>query len=95
MKEGAEEAEAQQLQMSFPLPPLQEGRGLNPQRKGARRRLCRLWTSANHAVMKGFCLQSLQLLTGREVLRSHVYWRIMMKRVVWGIFEEKSTLMVR
>ena len=34
MKEWAEEAEAQQLQMSFPLPPLQDGRGLNPNKRG-------------------------------------------------------------
>ena len=35
-----------------------------------------------------FCLMSLQLLTGREVLRTHIFWRIMLKRVLWGIFEE-------
>ena len=57
MKEEAEEAEAHRLQMFFSLPPLQEGRGLNQ----TRRWLCRLWTAANHAVMKGFCLLSLQL----------------------------------
>jgi hypothetical protein len=31
---------------------------------------------------------SLQLLTGREVLRTHIFWRIMMKRFLWGVFEE-------
>lgn len=38
--------------------------------------------------MKGFCLMSLQRLTGREVLRTQIFWRIMMKRVLWGFFEE-------
>ena len=36
----------------------------------------------------GFCFMSLQLLTGREVLRTHIFWRIMMKRFLWGVFEE-------
>ena len=88
MRAEAEQEEAKRLQLSYPLPPLQEGRGLTAEQREARRRLCRLWTSANHAVMHGFCLMSLQLLTGREVLRTHIFWRIMLKRVLWGIFEE-------
>ena len=88
MRAEAEQEEAKRLQLSYPLPPLQEGRGLTAEQREARRRLCRLWTSANHAVMHGFCLMSLQLLTGREVLRTHIYWRVMLKRVLWGIFEE-------
>ena len=88
MRAEAEQEEAKRLQLSYPLPPLQEGRGLTSEQREARRRLCRLWTSANHAVMHGFCLMSLQLLTGREVVRTHIFWRIMLKRVLWGIFEE-------
>ena len=88
MRAEAEQEEAKRLQLCYPLPPLQEGRGLTPEQREARRRLRRLWTSANHAVMHGFCLMSLQLLTGREVLRTHVFWRIMLKRVLWGVFEE-------
>ena len=30
---------------------------------------------------------SMQLLTGREVLRTHIFWRIMLKRVIWGLLE--------
>ena len=88
MRAEAEQEEAKRLQLSYPLPPLQEGRGLTAEQREARRRLCRLWTSANHAVMHGFCLMSLQLLTGREVLRTHIFWRVMLKRVLWGVFEE-------
>lgn len=88
MQAEAQQEEARRLQMNYPLPAAHEGRGLTPEQKEARRRLCRLWTSANHAVMHGFCLMSLQLLTGREVLRTHIFWRIMLKRVLWGIFEE-------
>lgn len=87
MRAEAEQEEAKRLQLCYPLPPLQEGRGLTTEQREARRRLCRLWTSANHAVMHGFCLMSLQLLTGREVLRTHVFWKVMLKRVLWGVFE--------
>ena len=65
--------------------PLQ-GRFTEEERE-CRRRLCRLWTAANQAVMKGNCLMSMQLLTGREVIRTHRFWRIMMKRVVWGLIQ--------
>eukprot|EP00435_Cladocopium_sp_Y103_P072880 s366_g41.t1 len=61
---------------------------LSPEQQEARRRLCRLWTAANHAVMHGHCLMSIQLLTGREVIKTHVFWRLMLKRVLWGVFEE-------
>ncbi|CAL1153389.1 unnamed protein product [Cladocopium goreaui] len=88
MQAEAEQEEAQRLQLAYPLPAVREGRGLTAEQREARRRLCRLWTSANHAVMHGFCLMSLQLMTGREVLRTHIFWRIMMKRVLWGVFEE-------
>ena len=88
MQAEAEQEEAQRLQLAYPLPAVREGRGLTAEQREARRRLCRLWTSANHAVMHGFCLMSLQLMTGRKMLRTHIFWRIMMKRVLWGVFEE-------
>ena len=47
------------------------------------RRLIRLWTSANRAMIVGCALQSLHLLTRRETIRSHLHWRIMMKRPIW------------
>ena len=53
----------------------------------ARRRLIRLWTSANRAMIVGCALQALQLLTRRETLRSHKHWRIMMKRPLWCAHE--------
>ena len=31
---------------------------------------------------------AIHMLTGREVLRTHVFWRLMLKRVLWGVFEE-------
>lgn len=83
-RRGWAEAEAHRLQMSFSEnPPLQEGRGLNQ----TRRWLCRptMEKLPIHAVMKGFCLLSLQL--GHRAwseFRSQVYWQIMMKGVVSG-----------
>eukprot|EP00435_Cladocopium_sp_Y103_P048899 s1096_g14.t1 len=38
--------------------------------------------------MHGHCLMAIQMLTGREVIRTHVFWRLMMKRVLWGVFEQ-------
>jgi len=88
MQAEAEQEEAQRLQLAYPLPALREGQGLTAEQREARRRLCRLWTSANHALMRGFCFMSLQPLTGREVLLTHIFWRIMMKQVLWGVFED-------
>ena len=31
---------------------------------------------------------AIHMLTGREVLRTHIFWRLMLKRVLWGVFEE-------
>ena len=64
-----------------------EKRTLAPEEDIARRRLIRLWTSANRALVKGCCLQVLHLLTRREVLRSHKHWRIMLKRPIWAAQE--------
>ena len=93
----AAERQAQRVLAAFPAgqapfnvpatgeEPLQ-GRFTEEERE-CRRRLCRLWTAANQAVMKGNCLMSMQLSTGREVIRTHRFWRIMMKRVVWGLIQ--------
>ena len=37
--------------------------------------------------MHRHCLMSIQLLTGREVVKIHASWRLMLKRVLWSIFE--------
>ena len=58
----------------------------------ARRRLLRLWSSANRAMIVGCALQALQLLTRRETLRSHKHWRIMMKRPLWCAHEAVRVL---
>ena len=60
---------------------------LSKEQDEARRRLIRLWTSANSAVVKGCCLMAIQLLTGREVIRTHPHWRLMMKRPIWSAQE--------
>ena len=62
-------------------PPLQEGRGLNQ----TRRWLCdRLWQLQIMRSWKDFAYSHCSWVTGREVLRSHVYWQIMMKGAVLG-----------
>ena len=58
----------------------------------ARRRLIRQATAANQAVVKGNCLMALQLLTGREALRTHYAWQLMMKTPMWMAFECRREL---
>ena len=53
----------------------------------ARRRLIRQATAANQAIVKGNCLRVMQLLTGREALRTHFSWQLMMKNAMWMAFE--------
>ena len=62
-------------------------RALTQQEDEARWKLIRLWSSANHAQVKGCCLQVLLLLSGREVVRTHRHWRLMMKRPFWSAQE--------
>ena len=90
MQVEAEAAECQRLLDTYPLPAQSQAKTprATPEQQEARKRLRRLWTAANHAVMHGHCLMAIQLLTGREVIRTHVFWRLMLKRVLWGIFEE-------
>ena len=60
--------------------------GIASQQK-ARKVLIRLWSSANHALVKGCCLQAFQLLTRREAVVTHKYWRILTKRLIWSAWE--------
>ena len=67
-------------------------RPLTKQEDEARRRLIRQATAANQAVVKGNCLMALQILTGREVLRSHYPWQLMMKTPMWMAFQCRREL---
>ena len=58
----------------------------------ARRRLIRQATAANQAIVKGNCLMVMQMLTRREVLRSHFPWRLMMKHAVWMAFQHRREM---
>lgn len=49
-----------------------------------RRILIRLWSAANYSLLKGSSLQLLHLLTGREAFRTHRYWQVLTKRLVWA-----------
>ena len=91
MQMELETAECQRLLEVYPVADQKPVPTVSPEAREARKRLCRLWTSANHAVMHGHCLMAIHLLTGREVIRSHVFWRLMMKRVIWGIFQQVSS----
>ena len=55
----------------------------------ARRRLLRQASAANKAVVKGNCLMAMQLLTGREVLRSHYPWQLLMKHSMWMALQHR------
>ena len=55
----------------------------------ARRRLLRQASAANKAVVKGNCLMAMQLLTGREVLRSHFPWQLLMKHSMWMALQHR------
>ncbi|CAK0852500.1 unnamed protein product, partial [Prorocentrum cordatum] len=46
-------------------------------------------TAANQAIVKGNCLMVMQMLTRREVLRSHSTWQLMMKNAMWLAFESR------
>ena len=67
-------------------------RRLTPLEKEAIRRLLRQVTAANQATVKGNCLMAMQLLTGREALRSHFPWRLMTKHAMWMAFEHRRQL---
>ena len=58
----------------------------------ARRRLIRQATAANQAVVKGNCLMAMQILTGREVLRTHFPWQLMLKHPMWMAFQHRRAL---
>ena len=58
----------------------------------ARRRLIRQATAANQAIVKGNCLMVTQILTGREVLRTHFPWQLMLKNAMWMAFQHRREL---
>ena len=49
-----------------------------------RRILIRLWSAANYSLLKGSSLQLVHLLTRRECFRTHRYWQVLTKRLVWA-----------
>ena len=49
-----------------------------------RRILTRLWSAANYSLLKGSSLQLVHLLTRREAVRTHRYWQVLTKRLVWA-----------
>ena len=49
-----------------------------------RRILIRLWSAANYSYLKGSSLQLVHLLTRRECFRTHRYWQVLTKRLVWS-----------
>eukprot|EP00973_Karenia_brevis_P035528 4898463-Karenia_brevis.AAC.1 len=59
----------------------------SPEQNKATRKLIRLWSAANHALVKGCSLQALPLLTRIEVIRTNRHLRIFTKRMVWSARE--------
>ena len=88
MQVEAETAETQRLLQTYPLPEQPGVRTSTLSSKKLGSGYVGFWTAANHAVMHGHCLMAIHMLTGREVLRTHIFWRLMLKRVLWGVFEE-------
>ena len=58
----------------------------------ASRRLLRQATAAHNAQVKGNCLMVMQLLTRREVIRTHAPWQLMTKHAMWMAFEHRRCL---
>ena len=58
----------------------------------ASRRLLRQATAAHNAQVKGNCLMVMQLLTRREVIRTHAPWQLMTKHAMWMAFEHRRSL---
>ncbi len=96
-----QEEEAQAAEMSgepsgkavqAQAPTVNKGRQLSKLQDEARRRLIRLATAANQAIVKGSCLMVMQMLSGREVLRSHFPWQLMMKHSMWMALQHRREL---
>ena len=93
LKQQAEEAQNQEITaITQTLPFNNSKRQLTKQQDEARRRLIRLATAANQAIVKGSCLMAMQMLTGREVLRTHYPWQLMMKHAMWMAFQHRREL---
>jgi hypothetical protein len=73
-----------------PAPP--KRRTLTKLEREASRRLLRQATAIQQAQVKGHCLMVMHMLTGREVLRSHYPWQLMMKNPVWRAIEHRYRL---
>ena len=58
----------------------------------AARRLIRQAKAANQAQVKGNCLMIMQILTGREVIRTHYPWQLMTKHPVFMAMEHRRRL---
>ncbi len=67
-------------------------RPLSKLEQEAGRRLIRQAQAVNQAQVKGNCLMIMQMLTRREVIRSHVPWQLMMKHAMWMAFEYRRSL---
>ena len=67
-------------------------RKLSKEEDEARRRLIRQAQAANQAIVKGNCLMVMQMLTGREVLRTHFPWQLMMKHSMWMALQQRREM---
>jgi len=67
-------------------------RNMSKLEREACRRLLRQATAAQQAQVKGNCLMILQMLTRREVVRSHQPWQLMTKHAMWMAFEHRRQL---
>ena len=102
LQQEEEESRSAALCKMEGAPPFQEQAGatsggktwrpLTKEQDEARRRLIRQATAANQAIVKGNCLMAMQLLTGREVLRSHFPWQLMMKHCMWMALQHRREL---
>jgi len=67
-------------------------RSMSKLEREACRRLLRQATAAQQAQVKGNCLMIMQMLTRREVVRSHLPWQLMTKHAMWMAFEHRRQL---
>ena len=70
----------------------QTRRPMSKLQQEAARRLIRQAKAANQAQVKGNCLMIMQMLTGREVLRTHYPWQLMTKHPVFMAMEHRRRL---
>ena len=85
-------AQTQQQQPGQQENPQQKRRPMSALQRETARRLIRQAKAANQAQVKGNCLMIMQMLTGREVLRSHYAWQLMLKHPVFMAMEHRRRL---